>query len=484
MTIERDMVDEVTEVVADCDSVTRACNAVVSIVNARACGPVEALLSTSSQLALIACSGAWQAPRAIPVTYGIVGHVLATGHAAAIANASIEYAGLHLGRPVGSVVCAPITGGDQPAFGVLNVECDRIMTELDAWTAALTEVGVLLGTRILQLGGPPGETRAEQLLRHTLAFAAVDDPTQLAADACRAAVEICGLGSAILLVRSAEAIIEWRADTLNVAATYSEPGSRRLVDTVAALDPRCLSAMIDAACHYGASQSQGDPDGLDARGFEPLTQAGVRTLIATPVRGPAAAPELDAAMLVMDELAVRSHPSTVSVLQLLMANAAVCYERMSTLRQLQVLADFDRLTGLGNLGPFNRRLAATVPSHTALLAIDIDGFKQVNDTYGHAEGDKVLTAVATAMRQALRDRDEVFRVGGDEFVAVLEVSDEAHAVRVAERLVAAAAGTGCGISVGIALRRPDEPAEATLHRADEAMYVAKRDDAASVHLAV
>jgi hypothetical protein len=111
---------------------------------------------------------------------------------------------------------------------------------------------------------------------------------------------------------------------LTVVASFPTPQASELIAHVRELDDDRLSAMIDAACRHGASQSQGDPGVLDARGFEPLTGAGVRTLIATPVRGRTAEPLIDAAMLIMDELAVRPHISTVNVLELLMANAAVC----------------------------------------------------------------------------------------------------------------------------------------------------------------
>jgi len=117
-----------------------------------------------------------------------------------------------------------------------------------------------------------------------------------------------------------------------------------------------------------------------------------------------------------------------------------------------------------------------------LLVIDVDNFKQVNDAFGHARGDKLLVDVATAMRESLRLGDELFRVGGDEFVAVLDVPDDAEAVRVADRLVAAARGTGSAVSVGVALRRSGEPAESTLRRADLAMYAAKQDAHATVWL--
>ncbi|MBV1853653.1 GGDEF domain-containing protein [Catellatospora tritici] len=454
------------------------------MLHAHARAPVDVLLLSGGQLALVATGGAWQAPHAVPVHYGIVGRVLATGRTVSIGDASIEYSGLHQRRPVGSVVCAPITCPSRATIGVLNVEFDRLVPGLGEWCARLTDIGLCLGARITELGGPPAESLAERLLRDTLGFAATGDRRELGNLACRAAVETAGLSSAALLVRRAADTSMWRVPDLAMGMSYTVPGTASLPEQLARLDRRNLSDMIDAVCRHGSSQTQGDPDLLDARGFEPLLEAGVRTLIAVPVRGTdGSIPLADAAMLVMDQLAVRVDPAVLSVLELLMANAAMCYERLYRLARLKDKAESDPLTGLPHLGPFTERLASASAGHTALLVMDVDNFKKVNDTLGHAAGDQLLIRLAEGLREALRAGDEVFRVGGDEFVAVLEVPDETEAVRIARRLTAAARQVGHGISVGVAMRRPGEPAEATLRRADEAMYLAKQDEQVEVRLA-
>lgn len=452
------------------------------MVQARTGGAVDALMLTSGHLALAACSGAWQAPATVPVHHGIVGRVLATGRPVAIGDGSIEYAGLHPGRPVGSVICVPLHEPTQPPLGVLNVEFDHHITHLPQWSHGLADVARRLGQRIQQLGGPPAQSRAEKLLQHTLAFAAATDGMRLAAAACRAAVELTGLCSATILVRRRQPSGQPQRPRLRTAA-YTAPGARDLPAYVTGLPPGLLGPLIEAACRHGPSQTFGDPADLDARGFEPLITAGVRTLIAVPVTGVVTDPLMDAAMLVMDEVAVRVQHDTVNILELLIANAVVCHDRLKALRQLQTMAESDPLTGLRHLGPFTERLKTSRAGRTALLVIDIDDFKQVNDNLGHAEGDRLLVAVAAALRQALRAGDEVFRTGGDEFVAVLEVPDGAEATRVANRLVAAAQSIGQKISVGVALRHADESAQATLRRADQAMYAAKNDPRSAVRLA-
>ena len=128
-------------------------------------------------------------------------------------------------------------------------------------------------------------------------------------------------------------------------------------------------------------------------------------------------------------------------------------------------------------------LARRQQSHLAVLYLDLDGFKPINDTHGHAAGDQVLVRVAQAMRQVARESDFVARLGGDEF-AVLQRGIDTHdqAVRLAKRLSEALSqpwmlGTlrvQVGASVGIAMypEHGSDP-EALLAAADQDMYLAK-----------
>ena len=151
------------------------------------------------------------------------------------------------------------------------------------------------------------------------------------------------------------------------------------------------------------------------------------------------------------------------------------------------LAAHDTLTGLASRGLFlermNEQLAAGEPA--ALLFIDLDRFKQVNDTHGHAAGDQLLVTTADRIRAEVRGTDVAGRFGGDEFGVLLRgVTDLAAAVEVGERLVrslsepALIAGRRLAVhaSVGIALSAvdgDDDTAE-LMRRADIAMYQAKR----------
>ncbi len=180
-----------------------------------------------------------------------------------------------------------------------------------------------------------------------------------------------------------------------------------------------------------------------------------------------------------------------------------------TAARLQEMADFDPLTGLPNRRHIDRELDAALQAATqtlrplALLMIDLDNFKTVNDTHGHLVGDLLLTEVARRLQKQLsatRDSDDdgagewqaptVGRLGGDEFLALLpRVDDHAAACAVAERLLAALAvpviveGHSIAVraSVGIALHPEHGATAAQLLRAcDQAMYAAKRVEGSAV----
>ena len=152
-------------------------------------------------------------------------------------------------------------------------------------------------------------------------------------------------------------------------------------------------------------------------------------------------------------------------------------------------ARFDDLTGLANRAEVLARIG-TIGEHqrrpgsqTAILFCDVDRFKAVNDTFGHAAGDAVLRELAERLSGAIRSGDIAARVGGDELLAVLEgVHDIDDALRVAEKIRAAACEpitvpgdqVTSSLSIGVTLARPGESTDALVERADEAMYRAKQ----------
>ncbi len=141
----------------------------------------------------------------------------------------------------------------------------------------------------------------------------------------------------------------------------------------------------------------------------------------------------------------------------------------------------DGLTALGNHRGFHDDLRTAVSladrhdRHLTLAMIDLDGFKQVNDTHGHARGDQVLAAVAAVLREGRRE-DRAYRIGGDEFALLMPETDMKGAFEVAERIRARVDREVDGVttSIGIAtlgVSSPDAPS--LLLAADEALYAAK-----------
>ncbi len=153
------------------------------------------------------------------------------------------------------------------------------------------------------------------------------------------------------------------------------------------------------------------------------------------------------------------------------------------------VANTDMLTGLPNRRhtlAFLEKALAGAREHGAPLAVamfDIDHFKRINDTYGHAVGDDVIRRVAQRAKAALREEDMLGRIGGEEFVCILQRASAQAAEIVAER-VRKAVETGTGeqegqpgatISVGLAIYDGEPDIEELMHRADKALYAAKRE---------
>jgi diguanylate cyclase (GGDEF)-like protein len=158
-------------------------------------------------------------------------------------------------------------------------------------------------------------------------------------------------------------------------------------------------------------------------------------------------------------------------------------------RELEEQTERDLLTGVANRLQLERRLAQVVGGHrrlaslVAVLYLDLDNFKEINDSLGHAAGDGVLTTVAARIRQALRETDLVARVGGDEFVVILDAISTVEDAQSTAQKVASAIGTPIRsgtmsitplASIGVAIVGKGQTADEAIAAADHAMYQAKR----------
>lgn len=201
--------------------------------------------------------------------------------------------------------------------------------------------------------------------------------------------------------------------------------------------------------------------------------------------------EVIGALVVHQSDAARSYTEADrDLLQFVATQVATAIERVRRDATLRHMAQFDALTDLPNRQLFNDRLDAALcqarrrGEPLALLFVDLDHFKPVNDTHGHAIGDALLVAVADRVRRLLRASDTVGRVGGDEFVIVLHpITSEPDALLVAEKIRSALeapfdlgdASVRISASIGLATwpRHGDDRTRLS-HAADDAMYRAKR----------
>lgn len=163
--------------------------------------------------------------------------------------------------------------------------------------------------------------------------------------------------------------------------------------------------------------------------------------------------------------------------------------RIAAESKLKHMASHDLMTGLPNRALFNDRLNQAIVSHgrnkrsLAVMFIDLDGFKQVNDTFGHDVGDELLMLVANRLRDVCRKSDTVARIGGDEFVIlVTDLYDQNQASKVAEKIIAdfiepfdlSVSTINVGASIGIScFPEHGESASELLKAADDAMYSVK-----------
>ena len=166
--------------------------------------------------------------------------------------------------------------------------------------------------------------------------------------------------------------------------------------------------------------------------------------------------------------------------------------------QLEEMAHFDALTKLPNRALFADRLNQAMlqcqrhQNSLAVIFMDLDGFKDINDTYGHAVGDELLIIISGRMSDTLREVDTLARIGGDEFVAVLNDLINAEDYKMAlERLLRAASDPisvgdailKVSVSIGVAIYPQDDAdADILIRHADQAMYIAKKAGKNCYHL--
>ncbi|MFP5218843.1 MAG: diguanylate cyclase, partial [Actinomycetes bacterium] len=276
-----------------------------------------------------------------------------------------------------------------------------------------------------------------------------------------------------------------------VATTAARAGAVLLVDSTGSLldlavargldgrtpDPRLRIPIGDGV--LGRVASEGEPlrgpvRELGASVLEPAAD----TVVAVPLRGKSGV----LGVLALYDTRGDDHELSDDLLTLrtLADQAAVAVENVLLHRDVSRLAVTDGLTGLANYRSFTETIGREIERASrfgrpvGLLLLDIDHFKEVNDTHGHQRGDAVLVELARRIEAQVRDVDTVARYGGEELVVVLPETDEEGAELAAERIRAAVAGQPFGgagqepvavtVSIGVAVHRPQGGTAASLLR--------------------
>ncbi|HEX5982792.1 MAG TPA: diguanylate cyclase [Solirubrobacterales bacterium] len=270
------------------------------------------------------------------------------------------------------------------------------------------------------------------------------------------------------------AAVDTRAQRRSALVGFAA-GSFRIGDLASAAT-EALGADDEMRIEVGGKQVFGSADALDGAASVPLAIAD-RTWVLT-VKDPGG-PGL-------------SLPIVLSVLGLSLAGLlyalVITWGRNERIRELERQASQDSLTGLNNRRRFEEDLAAAMARSRrerttgALLMLDIDEFKRVNDSQGHPAGDRLIQEVAEVLRKRTRESDALARLGGDEFAVILSRCSKGEAQLAAEAIAAevrrrGSAGEGHGVTVSIGISMfgddPRTSVATVVSEADTAMYAAK-----------
>jgi len=448
------------DALATATSVKQACGMVTALLARDPALMPSIYLERGGRLRCQAVAGYWQIFDGIRPGGGVIGRTYLRGQSVVVEDVAKSDDYLEAVPTVRGEACVPIVVAGVP-IGAVNVESEQPLPPELAET--LERCAELLGGRIEELGGLPLESRSQRLARHATALAGLSHSGAIGSAVVSAACDVAEMQSALLAVPE--------RGVLEVAAAHG-PHAERL----SALGPDTLSQIASWVGSATSSYSIGDPSGRGFDGHEVLRDAGAAAIVVLPVHVPGSR---DGLLLLVDRLAIDLDTNDVELLELLAAQAGSALQKASALAELHERAARDPLTELGHhatfLGALSNAVAGTDEQPFALLVIDVDGFKAVNDRHGHSVGDRLLVRCTEALRRGLRAGDGLYRIGGDEFAALLAGVDGEKAVTIAQELRGAVAElAGPTVSIGVAEHARGETHAALFSRADAALYEAKR----------
>ena len=343
---------------------------------------------------------------------------------------------------------------------------------------------------------PPATSPARRLLSHFARISQLEDDRAIADATVAAVLDVVPLDSAALVRSDRDGALEAVVCAGPLAGALGASPQYELAALAARARKHTSCFVIEspadgngAAPAHVPRRALGSPhDLLDPAVTARLHAAGVRALGVVGLHaGDEDADETEGMLLLASRSAAPIPADDAELLEVLAAHAAGALRASERVRKLRERAATDPLTGLGHYATFHEALAG---SHrrptTAVVLCDIDGFKRLNDCFGHQHGDQVLRAVAAALSSALRRGDALFRIGGDEFAVLVAVAGDAEALDAGLRLRDAVheAGLGVTVSLGVAVPRGDDETDsALLARADRALYRVKEAGRDGVALA-
>lgn len=197
----------------------------------------------------------------------------------------------------------------------------------------------------------------------------------------------------------------------------------------------------------------------------------------------------DAGILLILKKGHALSPEEINLINHSLEILAECLRRGLAYEELFERASNDALTGLSNRRVFEERIHGLMESAKrhhhplSMISMDLDKFKMINDNLGHQVGDQVLKSVAQVLKQAVRSTDLLVRMGGDEFLLILDNTDLRNARILAERLCIAVDAlniwaddaTKLGVSIGLAQLKQEESLQQWLERTDDILYHAKAE---------
>lgn len=438
------------------NDVGAACRAAVGLLAGRDLLP-SAYLARGGRLRCMALEGYWQVRDGMPPGAGVIGRTYRLGEETLRQDVAACGEYLEAAHGVVAEIGVPLRIAGTVA-GVLNVEARRPFRDADL--ELIRAVAGLLADRIHELGGPPAESLGQRLARHAVRLTGVHDVHEVEREALAAALDVTPLSSALFLRVHRSGAVEPRAAL--------GPLDRVLLG--ASRD--ALAAVAQFVATGTSCYTVGRPDDDMASGMASLRSAGAESVAAF------GAPVEDgiAVIVLADHEPVALASEEVELMELLAAHAAACLATALAVGELRDRAATDPLTGLGHHATFHAALAAGHSRRdVALLLCDIDGFKALNDSRGHQAGDRLLVRIAACLSGAVRRGDAVFRVGGDEFAALVRVADAGEAAEAGARLRSAVedAALGVTLSIGVAVPEAGESEAELLARADRALYAVK-----------